>query len=179
MTLESLEQILNSANATEKDILGALKEIPQGEITSDVVKRVLLDLDEDENAFRFSSAVRLRIFELLPAGDLGSLDLVISHLDLVSFRDVSDEIRERYLEAVDEKLRRLARPFAYLDPEELAQDMAQKVLGREVELDEELPSQQLRHIRDLCDIIMGGGHFPSYENLRNLNDVVTVLERNL
>ena len=179
MTLDSIEQLLNSDSATEEEILAALKDIPQGEIKPAVVKQVLLDLDEDENKFRHGSDIRLRIFELLPAGDVESLDLVISHLDLVSFRDVSDEIREKYLEAVDEKLRRLARPFAYLDPAELAADMAQKVIGRQVDLDEELPANELRHIRDLCDIIMGGGHFPSYENLRNLDDVVTVLERNL
>ncbi len=179
MTLDKLEQLLENSAATEEEILAAMKDIPQGEVSSVAIKTVLLQLDEENNKFRHGADVRLRIFELLPAGDIDSLDSVIAHLDLVSFRDVDDEIREKYLEAVDEKVRRLARPFAYQDPEELATHMAKEVVGREVALDEELPAQTLRHIRDLCDIIMGGGHFPSYDKLSSLGEVVDVLERNL
>jgi len=176
---KNLEHLLGSDIPDDEAILAALDQIPTGELPLPVAQRILLDLDEKTNRFRQSVDVRLRLFELLPAGDLDVLDLVIAHLDLVSFRDVPDEIREHYLDSVDERISRLARPFAYLDPDELALDMATRVAGREVTIDEELPVEDLRRIRDLCDLIMGGGHFPSYDSPRTLRDVADGLERNL
>jgi len=77
---------------------------------------------------------------------------------------------------VDEAVEVLARPYAYLDPRELAASIAERLTGRAPAFDEALERETACRILRICDLIMGGGYCPTIEGPGTLEDVVGQLE---
>ena len=143
----------NEGFPAEALTMDSLEKMSKGDVPIAVLRQVLLQLDNDEKDFVHSPELRLKLMDLLSSGNLDVLETLIEHLDLLSFRDVADEERERYLAAVDDKIKRLARPFAYQDPEELALNVSKELSQKDIGFDEKVSTELLWRTKDLCEMI--------------------------
>ena len=183
MSEKSLQVLMAERCLDEAVLLAALDAHAGacgGVVEPAMAQPILLDELGDEGGFLYPRAVRLRAVELLPRhGAPEVLELVIGHLARVPFADADEDRVDRYMADLGESLGPIVRTFNYLDPDELVLDLANRVLGRPVALDDEVDRVTADRVTLLCELIMGGGFFPSFDRVATLRDVVARLERGL